>query len=132
MPYHGLLDWRLGISLFRLMVDSKYQVGVNGDFSYPELRDWRKLAESLLQNLQRSFDMDAALFNDLDLPYLKTGNGKYIIAIHPLWTSDNKNYILSRTIYKLGTSRENVVTIDTFNLVRRLGTCYEYIDKQIR
>lgn len=76
--------------------------------------------------------MDAALFNDLDLPYLKTGNGKYIIAIHPLWTSDNKNYILSRTIYKLGTSRENVVTIDTFNLVRRLGTCYEYIDKQIR
>ena len=132
MPYHGLLDWRLGISLFRLMVDSKYKVGVNGDFSYPELRDWRKLAESLLQNLQRSFDMDAALFNDLDLPYLKTGNGKYIIAIHPLWTSDNKNYILSRTIYKLGTSRENVVTIDTFNLVRRLGTCYEYIDKQIR
>jgi hypothetical protein len=131
MPYHGLLDWRLGISLFRLMVDPTYKVGLDRNFNYPELRDWKVLATSLLENLIKSFDMEGTIHSDADLPYIKTGDNKYVIAIHPLWTSDNKNYLLSRTLYQIGAPRDKVVTIDTFNLVRRIGTCYEYIEDKL-
>ena len=131
MPYHGLLDWRLGISLFRLMVDPTYKTGLDNNFSYPELRDWKDMATGLLKNLVKSFDMNAALYTSADLPYLKTDDDKYIIAVHPLWTTDNKNYLLSRTLYQIGAPREKVITIDTFNLVRRMGTCYEYIAEQL-
>lgn len=133
MPYHGLLDWRLGISLFRLMVDSSYKVGTDGDFEgYPELKDWKKLATSMLQSLLKSFEeIDGDLYTDLDIPYIKTSDSKYIFAVHPLWTTDNKNYILSKAIHQAGAPRDRVVTIDTFNLVRRLGTCFTYIDNKL-
>lgn len=131
MPYHGLLDWRLGISLFRLMVDPTYKVGLDRNFNYPELCDWKVLATSLLENLIKSFDMEGTIHLDADLPYIKTGDNKYVIAIHPLWASDNKNYLLSRTLYQIGAPRDKVVTIDTFNLVRRIGTCYEYIEDKL-
>lgn len=132
MPYHGLLDWRLGISLFRLMVDPDYKVGLDRNFDYPELHDWKAIAAALLKNLMKSFDMKATLYTSAELPYLKTDDDKYIIAVHPLWTTDNKNYLLSRTLYQKGIPREKIITIDTFNLVRRIGTCYEYIAEQLR
>jgi hypothetical protein len=89
------------------------------------------MATGLLKNLVKSFDMNAALYTNADLPYLKTDDDKYIIAVHPLWTTDNKNYLLSRTLYQIGAPREKVITVDTFNLVRRMGTCYEYIAEQL-
>jgi len=127
MPYHGLLDWRLGIALFRLMVDAEYKVGLNGNFDYPELIDWKKQAFGLISTLKQSFDMKCEIHNEGSLPYMKFPDDKFVFAVHPLWTTDNLNIYLSRAIRNAGARREKVVTVDTFNLVRRLGTCYEYI-----
>lgn len=132
MPYHGLLDWRLGIALFRLMVDADYNVGLNGNFSYPELCDWKDQAGKLLHTLKKSFGMECEIFTDKVLPYMEFPERKYLFAIHPLWTSDNLNIILSKAIRNAGATRDKVITIDTFNLVRWIGTCYEYISNQIR
>lgn len=131
MPYHGLLDWRLGIALFRLMVDSSYKVGLDGNFNFPELKDWKATALGLLETLKQSFEMRGDIHDEGPLPYLKAENGKFVFVVHPLWTTDNMNVLLARAIRRAGAQRENVITIDTFNLVRRIGTCYEYIDRKM-
>lgn len=132
MPYHGLLDWRLGIALFRLLVDSAYNVGVNGDFDYPELRDWKRLALSLLETLNQSFEMNGDIHSDGVLPYMVIDDNVHVFVVHPLWKTDSSNIVLSRAIRRAGAQREKVITIDTFNLVRRIGTCYEYIEQKKR
>lgn len=132
MPYHGLLDWRLGIALFRLMVDSTYNVGIDGNFNYPELRDWKSKSLSLLETLNQSFEMGGTIHDEGNIPFMKLQNGKFVFVVHPLWTTDNKNMALSRAIWMAGAKRDDVITIDSFNLVRRIGTCYEYIDRQMR
>lgn len=132
MPYHGLLDWRLGIALFRLMVDANYTVGIDGNFNYPELQDWKSLTTSLLITLKQSFGMNCEIHDEGILPYMKFDDDGFVFAIHPLWTADNFNILLSRAIRNAGARRERVVTIDTFNLVRRIGTCYEYIDTKLK
>lgn len=131
MPYHGLLDWRLGIALFRLMVDNSYRVGLDGDFNYPELRDWKQTATSLLETLNQSFGMGCTVRDENALPYLLHPDGKAIIAVHPLWKTDNTNILLSRVIRSIGVQRDNVITIDTFNLIRRIGTCYTFIQDRL-
>lgn len=131
MPYHGLLDWRLGVALFRLLVDETYRVGLDGNIDYPELRDWKKLASQMLSVLNDSFAMGGEVKNDdAVLPYLRY-NDKYVFAIHPLWTSNHTNYLLAKSIYQIKARREDVITIDTFNLVRRLGACFQYIQNQL-
>ena len=131
MPYHGLLDWRLGIALFRLLVNKGYRVGLDGDFSHPELRDWKKTAIGLLETLNQSFGMGCDVHDEKDLPYLQHPNGKVIIAVHPLWKTDNTNILLSKVIRNIGIQRSDVITVDTFNLIRRIGTCYTYISDQL-
>ena len=37
--YHHVLDWRLGLSILRLMLDENYKIGFDGNLNYPELND---------------------------------------------------------------------------------------------
>lgn len=140
MPYHGLLDWRLGISLFRIMTDSNYKVGLDGNFNYPELKGWTKIALNLLNNYNKSFYKGECEVGEYEqLPYIRV-DGKYIFAIHPLWEtvapdsgrpySNKDNKLLSKICHKyLHISTDDILTIDTFNLVRRMGTCYSYLNQ---
>lgn len=128
MPYHGLLDWRLGIALFRLMVDNRYRVGLDGVFEYPELLDWKERAVNLLSSLNESFDLGGELCTDGYIPYLKRNGGqKYIFAVHPLWKTDESNELLAEAVFDAGIGQDDYMTIDTFNMLRRIGTCYEYL-----
>lgn len=139
MPYHGLLDWRLGLALFRYMTDEEYKIGVDGNFNYPELQSWRQDTQFLLITLYDSFfreddmllESPRTLNEDGILPYIKV-NGKYVIAVHPLWKSDVTNEILCETCSELGINVSEAITVDSFNLLRRLGNCYESIVDNIR
>jgi Lhr-like helicase len=44
-PYHGLLDWRLGLSFLHVLVDGKHRCGLDGNFASPALRSWPDLVE---------------------------------------------------------------------------------------
>ena len=130
MPYHGLLDWRLGIALFRLLVDNHYHVGLDGKFDYPELVDWKRRASNLLLSLNESFDLGGVLCDSGSIPYLEREGKKPIFAVHPLWKTDETNEFLAEAIFDAGYDSDDIITIDTFNMLRRIGTCYEYIEKQ--
>src|SRR5690606_15763822 len=85
--YHGLLDWRLGLSFARAMVDPSHAVGADGDFSAPELVDWRAMAEDALERVARgSGDLDVIRGGPLPALRLRRAGGDAVIAIHhPLW-----------------------------------------------
>jgi DEAD/DEAH box helicase domain-containing protein len=48
MNYHSLLDWRLGVAMMRVMSDSTFVCGTDGNFNqFIELRDWLAFATEL-------------------------------------------------------------------------------------
>lgn len=138
MPYHGILDWRLGIALLRLMVDPNYNVGIRGNFDYPELECWREETQELLNNFAISFfgvdPTTCGVFNDSQiLPSIKVkkdGVEKFIVIIHPLWTADQQNYILNKACHVAGKryNDPDVIILDSFNLLRRPSKCFEYVE----
>ncbi len=141
MPYHGLLDWRLGIALFRVMVDCSYKAGADGNFDYPELRGWGNQARNRLVALNEGFFSSKPFkleSSSSGIPFLYDPDGvrKPIFAAHPLWSGVKETAVLADTLLEAESligvplSADNVVVIDTFNLLRRTSNCYEYIQKE--
>lgn len=140
MPYHGLLDWRLGIALFRVMVDSSYKAGADGKFDYPELIGWKESAKDRLVALNEGFYSTKRFELEVTssgIPFLYdiSGARKPIFASHPLWAGVSKTSVLADALLEAeillnaNLSESNVIVIDTFNLLRRTSNCYEYIQK---
>ena len=144
MPYHGLLDWRLGIALFRVMVDSSYKAGADGNFDYPELKGWKKMAKDRLVALNEGFYSTrpftlAITSNGIPFLYDPSGDRKPIFASHPMWSGVKNTQVLADALFeaadKIGdysilSDEKNVVVIDTFNLLRRTSNCYEYVQNK--
>ncbi|MBQ7967395.1 MAG: DEAD/DEAH box helicase [Bacteroidaceae bacterium] len=145
MPYHGLLDWKLGVALFRIMVDNTYKAGADGNFDYPELKGWKDLARTLLTALNEGFfrKSDGKLVYELSettcgIPYLYDLDKKKmpIFASHPLWEGVAETQILADAVFEASMEQgedwnsDNVISIDTFNLLRRTSNCYEYVQNQ--
>jgi hypothetical protein len=145
MPYHGLLDWRLGIALFRIMIDNTYKAGADGNFDYPELKGWKDLARTLLTALNEGFfrKSDGRFVYELSettcgIPYLYDPDKTRmpIFASHPLWEGVAETQILADAVFEASMEQDedwnsdNVITIDTFNLLRRTSNCYEYVQNQ--
>jgi len=140
MPYHGLLDWRLGISLLRVMYDKDYSAGADGVFETPELTDWMEDARLLRNNFFESFfGQYGEVFEMIDdqvedntppMIYNCNANRMYII-VNPLWNrhipSDNIIGQAVAVAAQKGVIKDDCIFIDTFNLVRRPGWCYEKI-----
>lgn len=85
--YHGLLDWRLGLSFVRILLEGSFDF----TFSSPELRDW---SENVLFNLNRlknfGFGKDVetdVIDNKLFAVRLKPHTTKepWRIVCHPFW-----------------------------------------------
>jgi DEAD/DEAH box helicase domain-containing protein len=60
MSYHSLLDWRLGMSILRVLSNTGYLCGIDSDFEsndseYPELSGWLRFSEELRTNFCQSF-----------------------------------------------------------------------------
>lgn len=127
MVYHGLLDWRLGLAYLRVLKDFRYVVGLDGDFSWPELRDWPLLATGLRDSFASFFGYQPAVWGGL--PGFKVG-GKPVIVIHPLWDTRNPAGILADAVVDCGDT--SPLFIDTFNLLRRPGWSHARIEKMAR
>jgi DEAD/DEAH box helicase domain-containing protein len=55
MNYHSLLDWRLGLSMLRVMNDSTFVCGADGNFKFIELQNWLAFATELRNTFAQSF-----------------------------------------------------------------------------
>ena len=132
MNYHSLLDWRLGLSMLRVMNDSTFVCGADGNFNFVELRDWLAFATELRNAFAQSFGF-ANTAEIKGLPIIKFGRNQrnVIMIVHPFWNLRNfseanwlaeiYNEIKEHTEINGG----KISIIDTFNLHRRPGWCYE-------
>jgi Lhr-like helicase len=117
--YHGLLDWRLGLSFARAMIDPSYSAGADGDFTAPELTDWRAMAEDALARVAKgASDLDVIYGDPLPAVRFRRPAGDAIIAInHPLWRTEG---VASPLIDQMKAAHpEPVRLIDSFELARR-------------
>ena len=139
MPFHPILDWRLGISLLRMMADASYACGADGIFEgYPELTyflngnrvTWLEYCHQLAIDFRQNYMTGAAVFNTNDnntgLWYLREGNNCYII-VHPLWNLDASAGWVANCIGSL--QCYNIAFLDSFNLQRRQPWCYAKINE---
>lgn len=118
--YHGLLDWRLGLSYTRAFLDPTAQIGGDGDFSAPELADWHEVAEEALSRVARS-SARIELITGGPLPAIAVSHagGSRVIAVrHPLWRDDEGAVA---TVIEQARQRFGGETrwIDSFELSRR-------------
>jgi hypothetical protein len=122
MSYHGLLDWRQGMSILRILADSTYLCGINGDFSYPELEGWLDFSNSLRSIFCDSFSSCIpAEFGQLHGWII---GGRRVIVTHPLWNTLHPNGILAEALSTLGAD-DVICFVDTFNLYRRMSWLYQ-------
>ncbi|SDJ58789.1 protein of unknown function [Pedobacter sp. ok626] len=133
MSYHSLLDWRLGLSMIRLLNDAKYRCGTDNEFSLPELKGWKDHAKELRDNFANSFGY-TVMEEICELPIIKWGADRenVIVIVHPLWNVSNINFeddwlakVMTDIYSYTAGSNGTVSIIDTFNLFRRPGWCYE-------
>ena len=119
MAFHGLLDWRLGVSLLRSLQSPAFNCALDGVHSLPDLHGWFDLATTLRDSFCRSFNTTSRVFGPL--PGLEVG-GRQVIIVHPLWDMAKPAGLLAEA--KLTCTQGEVRTLDTFNLLRRQGWAY--------
>jgi hypothetical protein len=121
MNYHGLLDWRLGLALVRVLASTSARCGSDGNFEGPELDGWLGWARSLRDSFALSFLGQRREFGPL--PGCVIGR-KQVIFVHPLWDCAQPSTILAEAI---GNADRNIAIrfLDTFNVVRRPSYAYQ-------
>ena len=123
--YHGLLDWRLGISLLKTLINKDYKCGTDGQFDAPdtpELQGWREKAKSLRDQFCESFThCQSEDYGQLYGFSVNTVNNKNIIIIHPFWKTESQTGLLTEATKDV----EKPEFIDTFNLLRRPSFVYQ-------
>lgn len=132
MNYHSLLDWRLGLSMLRIMNDSTFVCGADGNYNFVELQNWIVFATELRNTFAKSFGFSNT--EEINgLPIIKFGRNQrnVIMIVHPFWNMRNfteANW-LAEIYNEIKEHTESnggkISIIDTFNLHRRPGWCYE-------
>lgn len=116
-PYHGLLDWRLGLSYLNAMADPLYQCGLDGDYSSVALRSWRDLVAKDVKRVQRQFSRVTARALGPTWAIKFDGAPAWAVIGHPLWDASNPIGVLATVLKELGT--DDFVVVDSFNIARR-------------
>lgn len=122
-PYHGLLDWRLGLDVLNLLTDSSFRVGLNGDFKSPGLEGWPDLAERYAHELAKvAGTNEHELAGFVPCARIEVEADTWAAVVHPLW---DWNLMLETTpeLLEFHLNHETVIPATTFDAARRpVGT----------
>ena len=141
----GLLDWRLGYDIVRLLEDENYSVGLDGDFdSSVSLSGWLESATAATESFVFAFHEDEDIFYKfegcLPLPCLRRTQDediRFIVVKHPLWTdqSGRSGNVLDQTVVECesrATSGGPTIRIDSFTLAHRQTRARMSIEDSVR
>lgn len=124
-PYHGLLDWRLGLAFLNCLNRVDYACGLDGQFVDVALQDWRSLVEMDVGRLQRQFNNTSVRQVGALFAIRFNGTRTWALVSHPLWDPDQPAGVLRTATEGLG--GEPFVVVDSFNLARRPSTIYRAV-----
>ena len=116
--YHGLLDWRLGLSYLRLLYDPNYKCGLDGNFNFIELESWHKQVQESLMNVKMLKPSVYALPEFKEINGLKLGVihnkkiGKKYYVIHPFWS---KKYV--KELLGVDSNSDEIEFLNSFEIL---------------
>jgi hypothetical protein len=122
-PYHGVLDWRLGLDVISLLLNPKFNAGLDGIFEQPGLRDWNTLASQYADEVLE-LQGGAARHIIGGLQIVQVALRKWAAIVHPFW---DWNVLLSLKP-ELAAFQERhgrLKPATTFDLARRLVSTVE-------
>ncbi|MBI4911000.1 MAG: DEAD/DEAH box helicase [Acidobacteria bacterium] len=117
--YHGLLDWRLGLSFLECLHDPQFSCGLDGNFeASPSLSDWPALARRYATALVTNYRSNGEVIDVGKLTAFRFDRSqkRWALVVHPLWDIGNPSGILEEAIRQIGSPPE---FSDTFELSRR-------------
>jgi len=117
-PFHGLLDWRLGLDFLRVIRDADYVAGADGDFESVGLSDWPRLAARYAGDLERLIRSEQRREMADFVPMVETDSGSWVAVVHPFWDW-NKLVETSRTLRDHFAKHPDTTPVTTFDLARR-------------
>lgn len=126
MSYHGLLDWRLGLSLLRILSSSLFISGLDGAFNTPDLQKWPTYASSLRDSFCSTFNGAPEQFGSL--PGFSVGKRK-VVVVHPLWDVTQPQGLLAQAASTVSADTK-LQYVNTFNLQRRMSWTYQRLAEQ--
>jgi len=126
MNYHGLLDWRLGVSLLRMLSSSLFRCGLDGDFGTPDTQDWMDRAVALRDTFCSIFNCIPVQFGPL--PGFEVGKRKAVV-VHPLWNVVQPQGLVAEAISTVSADNK-LQYLNTFNLQRRMSWSYQRLAEQ--
>jgi hypothetical protein len=128
MHYHGLLDWRLGLSYLRVLYDKDYRCGLDGKFElYDELKQWPRQAKDARDNFISLFPSYKS--REWQGVYGFEANDQKVFVVHPLWDFEEPSGILAKAMVEAGGSLDQFHKIDTFDLIRRPSYCHQLLSR---
>ncbi len=132
MTYHGLLDWRLGMAIIRLLSDPSYQSGLVAaavpELSGPDVgQNWLSGSRRLRNIFCSAFPNCVA--RDFGPLCGFTLNGREVLIVHPLWDNFRPHGILADALAVCSTPQP--LFLDTFNITRRMSASYQRLAAQL-
>ncbi|WP_161882813.1 DEAD/DEAH box helicase [Deinococcus alpinitundrae] len=136
--YHGLLDWRLGMSYLRAMVDPAFACGLDGDFDAPGLREFGETAGRLAGEMVERFGGQTRTFasgqvHGFKIDTKRGSTSPWVLVAHPLWDwrpLPAPGTILFSAAEEARADTGTVLCWDSFNLERRQVQVREWIRNQ--
>jgi DEAD/DEAH box helicase domain-containing protein len=121
--YHGLLDWRLGLSFLGVLNDPAFDCGLTSGFSGPGMSDWQRLAKTYAEDMLRFGEGgEMRQVGDLWSFRLDRRHQHWALITHPLW-DPNPSTMIGAFASAYDELEENGATritcVDTFDLARR-------------
>jgi DEAD/DEAH box helicase domain-containing protein len=116
-PFHGILDWRLGLTYLRSMTDATFDAGATGKFSVPELLDWQELIQGSTRRIAEMTPTGFKLIEQDGSVMFRLGSrAAWALVVHPLWSS---SAIGPKLAAAESTVSAEVWPVDQFSLERR-------------
>lgn len=113
--YHGLLDWRLGIDLLKILLDQNYTCGIDGGIEDESTWGWAYVAEQLAQEAASLFGCKVSRLGDVPhIPIIELSDRNRAAVVHPFWSEES----LRR---KYPSLLEINHFVSTFDLARKMG-----------
>jgi hypothetical protein len=121
MSLHGLLDWRLGLSLLRILKDPVHACGLDGTFETPDVAGWLQFAFALRHSFCETFGCTPLSFGAL--PGFQVGD-RQVVMTHPLWNTGSPVALLAEAAASAPPDTR-LKYVDTFNVHRRMSWVYQ-------
>lgn len=124
LPYHGLLDWRLGYDMAKMMNEKSFLPGLNSKI-------WGSLVQKSIKNLKNYLEKtkNINVFQDEKFANILKNEESQFIIIHPLWKTQNTAQMPEKLAEMIDDTKKQYF-INIFDLIKRPNKIQEQISNK--